>query len=139
MTERKKLPNGRDLDRGGPSRKFKIMRPAEPCPHCNKDIPVPPLEMWVRINVYPDTGLPAEIFIKTDREETLAGALDAAAIAASMAWQNGVPFEAVVGKWLGMRFEPSGVTGDPAFPLVSSPLDYIAKWALKKFGKKETT
>jgi len=36
-----------------------------------------------------------------------------------------------------MRFEPEGVTGDPEFPFVTSPLDYIARLALARFGRKD--
>lgn len=96
-----------------------------------------PLKMWVTINTFPD-GRPGEIFIKADKSGSLAsGALDAVAIALSMAWQHGVPFEDTMKKFVGMRFEPNGITGDEAYPIVASALDYIARWALDKFGKKE--
>ncbi len=96
-----------------------------------------PLKMWVTINTFED-GRPGEIFIKADKSGSLAsGALDAVAIALSMAWQHGVPFEATMAKFVGMRFEPNGITGDEAYPIVASALDYIARWALDKFGKKE--
>lgn len=96
-----------------------------------------PLKMWVTINTYSD-GRPGEIFIKADKTGSLAsGALDAVAIALSMAWQHGVPFEATMEKFVGFRFEPNGITGDEAYPIVASALDYIARWALDRFGKKE--
>lgn len=94
--------------------------------------------MWVTINVYPDTGLPAEIFIKSDRSGSMAsGALDAVAMSLSIAWQYGVPFEQSMSKFVNMRFEPEGVTGNPEFPFVSSPLDYIARVALARFARKD--
>ena len=100
-------------------------------------VPADPLKMWVTINTYKD-GRPGEIFIKADKTGTLtSGALDAVAVALSMAWQHGVSFEATMGKLHGMKFEPSGLTGDARYPMVASPLDYIARWALDKFGKKE--
>lgn len=109
--------------RTGATRKFKI--------------PSMPLKMWVTINTYPD-GRPGEIFIKADKSGSLAsGALDAVAIALSMAWQHGVPFEATMEKFVGFRFEPNGITGDEAYPIVASALDYIARWALDKFGQKD--
>jgi hypothetical protein len=96
-----------------------------------------PLKMWVTINTYPD-GRPGEIFIKADKSGSLAsGALDAVAIALSMAWQHGVPFEATMEKFVGFRFEPNGITGDQTYPIAASALDYIARWALDRFGKKE--
>jgi hypothetical protein len=95
-----------------------------------------PLKMWVTINTYPD-GRPGEIFIKADKSGSLAsGAFDAVAIALSMAWQHGVSFEATMEKFIGFRFEPNGITGDEAYPIVASALDYIARWALDRFGAK---
>ena len=124
--ERKKLPVVREH---GVTREFKISRPG----HRNGN-----LEMFVVINCYPDTGRPGEIFIRSDRNGSMAsGALDAVAMSLSVAWQYGVPFESSIGKLVGMRFEPEGMTGDPKYPIVTSPLDYIARWALDKFGKSE--
>jgi hypothetical protein len=133
MNEREKLPQTRK----GVTRKFKIGRAPETCPLCKKEILRSPLKLWVQINTYPD-GRPGEMFIKADNHATIGGALDAAAIAVSMALQHGVPFEDLMQKWIGLRFEPSGITGDREFPFVASALDYIAKWALKRFGEKET-
>jgi hypothetical protein len=127
---REKLPR----TRAGVCRKFKINRASEMCPICGKEIPRGPLKMWVTINSFAD-GRPGEMFIKADNHAMIGGALDAAAIAVSMALQNGVSFQSLMEKWVGLRFEPSGMTGDSEFPIVASPLDYIAKWALAKFGK----
>jgi len=121
MAERKKLPD----ERIGTTFEIHIPRPG----HRNGD-----LEMYVTVNVYPDTGRPGEIFIKSDRSGSLAsGALDAVAMSLSIAWQYGVPFEQSMGKFVGMRFEPEGHTGNPAIPIVTSPLDYIARLVLAKF------
>ena len=57
-------------------------------------------------------------------------------MALSMAWQYGVPFRPTVEKLKGMRFEPQGATGDPKYGIVTSPLDYVAKWLLDRFGKE---
>ena len=125
MAERKRLPR----ERTGTTFEIKIPRPG----HRNGD-----LEMWVTINLFPDTGRPAEIFIKSDRSGSMAsGALDAVAMSLSIAWQYGVPFEQSMGKFVNMRFEPEGVTGNPEFPIVTSPLDYIARLALARFGLKD--
>jgi ribonucleoside-diphosphate reductase alpha chain len=125
MSERKKLPP----ERTGTTFEIRIPRPG----HRNGD-----LEMWVTINFFPDTGRPGEIFIKSDRSGSMAsGALDAVAMSLSIAWQYGVPFEQSIGKFVNMRFEPEGVTGDPEFPFVTSPLDYIARLALARFGRKD--
>jgi hypothetical protein len=131
MNKRERLPDIRK----GATRKFKILRSPRVCNLCHKEVVRTPLKMWVTINTFAD-GRPAEMFIKADYKSTLAGALDAAAIAVSMALQYGTPFEALMEKWVGLRFEPAGMTGDKEFPIVASPLDYIAKWALKRFGKE---
>ena len=135
MTSRKKLPDVRP----GKRITLRIPRPAKECPYCKKELqPAKPLKLYVTVNCYAN-GRPGEIFIKIDNHESglASGALDAAAIAASMALQYGAPFEDVMRKWVGLRFEPSGVTGNPEFPFVASPLDYAARWALARFGKKE--
>jgi ribonucleoside-diphosphate reductase alpha chain len=123
--DRKKLPK----ERCGHTFEIKIYRPN----HRNGD-----LEMFVTVNVFPDTGLPGEIFIKSDRSGSMAsGALDAVAMSLSIAWQYGVPFEQSISKFVHMRFEPEGMTGDQEFPIVSSPLDYIARLLLARFGRPD--
>lgn len=124
MAERKRLPD----ERKGVTKKFRIPRPG----HKNGD-----LKMWVTVGLY-ENGRPGEIFIKADRTGSIAsGALDAVAMVLSIAWQYGVPFEPTIAKLQGMRFEPEGHTGDPKYPIVASPLDYIARWLLDRFGEKE--
>lgn len=120
---RERLPDTRD----SVTRKFEIARPG----HRNGD-----LSMYVTVGLYPD-GRPGEIFIHSDRTGSFAsGALDAVAMCMSIALQHGVPFEPLVGKLKGMRFEPQGMTGDPRYAIVTSPLDYVARWLLDRFGKK---
>jgi hypothetical protein len=65
------------------------------------------------------------------------GALDAVAMSLSIAWQYGVPFEQSMSKFVNMRFEPEGMTGNPDFPIVTSPLDYIARLALARHGLRD--
>jgi ribonucleoside-diphosphate reductase alpha chain len=114
------------IDRKSITRDFVI-----PCPgHPQGDF-----RMHVTVGLYPD-GRPGEIFIWADKAGSLAsGALMAVAITLSFQWQHGIPFEGSVNKLRGMRFEPQGATGDVKYPLVSSPLDYVARWLLDKFGK----
>jgi hypothetical protein len=120
---RERLPDTRDSI----IRSFVIARPN----HRNGD-----LKMDVTVGLYPD-GRPGEIFIRSDYTGSFAsGALDAVAMALSMAWQYGVPFRPTVEKLKGMRFEPQGATGDPKYGIVTSPLDYVAKWLLNRFGKE---
>jgi ribonucleoside-diphosphate reductase alpha chain len=110
------------------TRKFHIARPG----HRNGD-----LRMYVTVGLYPD-GRPGEIFIRSDYLGSFAsGALDAVAMVLSVAWQHGVPFRPVIEKLRGTRFEPQGATGDPEYGIVTSPLDYVAKWLLRRFGGEQ--
>ena len=121
---RERLPD----TRRSVTRKFKIARPG----HRNGD-----LRMYVTVGFYPD-GRPGEIFIKSDLTGSFAsGALDAVAMVLSVAWQYGLPFRPTVEKLRGMRFEPQGATGDAKYGLVKSPLDYVARWLLDRFGARE--
>ena len=130
---REKLPD----ERKSVCKTFRIPRQTKKCEHCGEEIKRGPLKMYVHVGLYED-GRPGELFIKADQEGSMArGALDAVAMSLSMAWQYGVPFEASVRKLAGMRFDPMGMTGDPACPIVSSPLDYVARWLLLKFGQKD--
>jgi len=134
MTNREKLP---DL-RAGKRITLRINRPAKLCPHCKAELqPAKPLKLYVTINTYPD-GRPGEMFIKIDNHESglALGALDAAAIAVSLALQSGVSITTLMEKWVGLRFEPAGTTGNPEFPIAASALDYVARWALKRFSTK---
>jgi ribonucleoside-diphosphate reductase alpha chain len=74
---------------------------------------------------YPDNGI-GEIFLKVAKQgSTLSGIMDAFAISVSLGLQYGVPLEAYVQKFVNMRFEPSGMTGDPDIRFASSLVDYI--------------
>lgn len=104
------------------------------------EIPVPdeePLKIYVTVNTY-DDQTPGEIFVRAAKVGTLAhGALDALAIVISIALQYGVPVEAITGKLVGMRFEPSGMTGDKHYPTAHSIVDLIARWLRDQFGPKD--
>lgn len=82
-------------------------------------------EGYMTASSYPDNGL-GEIFLKMSKQgSTLAGVMDAFAIAVSIGLQHGVPLETFVKKFTNMRFEPSGLTSDPDVRLSSSLVDYI--------------
>ena len=106
------------------TRKFKIPRPNHP----EGDF-----KFYATVGLY-DNGMPGEIFLRADRAGSFAnGTLDAVALALSVAWQHGVPFIPLVEKLKDLRFEPEGMTGDKEFPIVTSPLDYVARWLLARF------
>jgi ribonucleoside-diphosphate reductase alpha chain len=74
---------------------------------------------------YPGDGI-GEIFLKVAKQgSTLSGIMDAFAISVSLGLQYGVPLEAYVQKFVNMRFEPSGMTGDKDIRFASSLVDYI--------------
>ena len=82
-------------------------------------------------------GKPGEIFVNVSKQgSTLAGIMDAFAIAVSHGLQYGVPLESYVDAFRGMRFEPAGITDDPDIRLASSLMDYLfRKLALEYLDK----
>jgi ribonucleoside-diphosphate reductase alpha chain len=82
-------------------------------------------EGYITAGEYPDDGI-GEIFLKVSKQgSTLSGVMDAFAIAVSLGLQYGVPLEDYVGKFVNMRFEPSGMTNDPDVRFASSLVDYV--------------
>ena len=73
-----------------------------------------------------DDGRPGEIFVRVSKQgSTLAGIMDAFAIAVSYGLQYGVPLRAYVDAFCGMRFEPAGVTNDSDVRIATSLVDYL--------------
>jgi ribonucleoside-diphosphate reductase alpha chain len=73
-----------------------------------------------------DDGRPGEVFMKVSKQgSTLAGIMDAFAIAVSLGLQHGVPLATYVKKYTNMRFEPAGMTDDPDLRIAQSLVDYI--------------
>jgi ribonucleoside-diphosphate reductase alpha chain len=82
-------------------------------------------EGYITAGSYPNDGL-GEIFLKTSKQgSTLAGVMDAFAIAVSLGLQYGVPLEAYVSKFINTKFEPSGMTNDPDIRFATSLVDYV--------------
>ena len=80
---------------------------------------------FVTVGEYPD-GRPGEIFVKVSKQgSTLAGIMDAFAISLSHGLQYGVPLAAFVETFVGMRFEPAGITDDPDIRIATSLMDYL--------------
>jgi ribonucleoside-diphosphate reductase alpha chain len=81
-----------------------------------------------------EDGQPGEIFIRMAKEgSTISGLMDSFATSVSMALQYGVPLKVLVDKFLHVRFEPSGWTGNPEIPYAKSIMDYIFRWLGVKF------
>lgn len=124
-TARKRLPS----ERRSETRKFKI-----PWPVVDGEPLRQPFRMYVTVGMYVD-GVPGEIFIRVDRPGSMqAGLLDGFAIMASLALQHGTPLRTIVRQLVGMKFEPAGFTGDPAFPIAQSCLDVLGRWLWLKWG-----
>jgi ribonucleoside-diphosphate reductase alpha chain len=80
---------------------------------------------FVTVGEYAD-GRPGELFIRVSKQgSTLAGIMDAFAIAVSHGLQYGVPLTAFVDAFVGMRFEPAGMTDDEDLRIASSLMDYL--------------
>jgi len=80
---------------------------------------------FVTVGEYQD-GRPGELFIRVSKQgSTLAGIMDAFAISVSHGLQYGVPLKAFVHAFVGMRFEPAGITDDPEVRLANSLIDYL--------------
>ena len=80
---------------------------------------------FVTVGEYPD-GRPGEIFVKVSKQgSTLAGIMDAFAISLSHGLQYGVPLSAFVDTFVGVRFEPAGITDDPDIRIATSLMDYL--------------
>ncbi len=83
-------------------------------------------------------GRLAEIFIRMAKQgSTLAGLLDAFAIAVSMALQYGVPLKALAEKFIHSRFEPAGYTENSQILIATSIIDYIFRYLGLKFLGEE--
>jgi len=80
---------------------------------------------YVTVGEYAD-GRPGEIFVRVSKQgSTLAGIMDAFAISLSHGLQYGVPLRSFVAAFVGMRFEPAGMTDDPEIRISTSLIDYL--------------
>lgn len=80
---------------------------------------------FATVGEYED-GRPGELFIRVSKQgSTLAGIMDAFAISVSHGLQYGVPLHGFVDAFVGMRFEPAGMTDDAELRIASSLMDYL--------------
>jgi ribonucleoside-diphosphate reductase alpha chain len=93
---------------------------------------------FVTVGEYED-GRPGEVFVRVSKQgSTLAGIMDAFAISLSHGLQYGVPLTAFVDAFVGMRFEPAGMTDDPDIRIANSLMDYLfRKLAVMYIGHDE--
>ena len=115
MTAQKKLPK----ERKSITRKFELGT----------------LKVYAIVGLRED-GTVGEIFLRANSVgSTERGLLHAIGLLISISLQHDVPLAMIVDKLKDVKFEPSGLTKDPAFQIVSSLLDYIARWLEEKFLK----
>lgn len=85
-------------------------------------------------------GTPGEVFLSISKAgSTLHGLVDMAATAMSLGLQYGVPLTTLLEKFKGVRFEPSGFTGNSAIPRADSIADYLARWMELRFISRATS
>ena len=91
-------------------------------------------EGYLHVGLYPDTGMPGEIFVTMAKQgSTISGLMDAFATSISMTLQYGVPLEDLCRKFSHMRFEPAGFTNNRKIPQAHSVMDYIFRYLAMKF------
>jgi ribonucleoside-diphosphate reductase alpha chain len=90
-------------------------------------------EGYLTVGLFED-GQPGELFITMAKEgSTIGGLMDSIGTLTSMAFQYGVPLEALVRKFAHQRFEPSGFTKNPDIRNAASITDYVFRWLAMQF------
>jgi ribonucleoside-diphosphate reductase alpha chain len=90
-------------------------------------------EGYLTVGLFED-GQPGELFITMAKEgSTIGGLMDSIGTLTSMAFQYGVPLEALVRKFAHQRFEPSGFTKNAEIRSASSIPDYVFRWLALQF------
>jgi ribonucleoside-diphosphate reductase alpha chain len=90
-------------------------------------------EGYLTVGLFED-GQPGELFITMAKEgSTIGGLMDSIGTLTSMAFQYGVPLDALVRKFAHQRFEPSGFTKNPEIRNASSVTDYVFRWLALQF------
>jgi ribonucleoside-diphosphate reductase alpha chain len=90
-------------------------------------------EGYLTVGLFED-GQPGELFITMAKEgSTIGGLMDSIGTLTSMAFQYGVPLEALARKFAHQRFEPSGFTKNPEIRNASSITDYVFRWLALQF------
>lgn len=85
-------------------------------------------EGYIHLGFLPD-GQIGEMFLTGAKAgSTVAGLLDAVAIATSLGAQYGVPWEVWTDKMRNTNFDPSGFTDDQEIPHATSIMDYVAHY-----------
>ena len=90
-------------------------------------------EGYITVGLFKD-GTPGEMFVTMAKEgSTIGGLMDSIGTLTSMAFQYGVPLEALLRKFSHQRFEPSGFTKNPEIRNAASIIDYVFRWMAFEF------
>lgn len=91
-------------------------------------------EGYIIVGLY-DDGTPGEIFLEGFGKDGsfIQCMMGVWAKSMSTAIQYGQPLEKIVSNYLGMHFDPCGVTPYAEIPMCRSIPDYIARWLALKF------
>jgi len=90
-------------------------------------------EGYITVGLFKD-GTPGEMFVTMAKEgSTIGGLMDSIGTLTSMAFQYGVPLEALLKKFAHQRFEPSGFTKNPEIRNAASIIDYVFRWMAFEF------
>jgi ribonucleoside-diphosphate reductase alpha chain len=135
------LNTGKDAERQTTAAPVEATRPVRrrlpsDCASLRHKFEIAGHEGYIHVGFFED-GTPGELFIKMAKEgSTISGLMDTIATLTSMAFQYGVPLEALVKKFEHVRFEPSGFTKNPEIPVAKSPTDYIFRFLGSRFSGK---
>lgn len=99
-------------------------------PGLNHKVTIQDADLYVCAGYYPDTQEIAEIFLSIGKQgSTLKGLLDSWAVMVSLSLQEeGNDLDALIAKFKGVAFEPSGMTTNPEIPKCTSLVDYVVRW-----------
>lgn len=93
---------------------------------------------YLTVSCYGD-GRPGEVFMKIGKAGAESAVWDQLAIIFSVALQHGAPLENICDKLKATNFEPSGYTTNSEIPRCTSVSDYVARYMMSKFPKKEAS
>ena len=111
-------------------------RPPDEVKTLRKKIKVGKFKGYVHVGLYED-GTPCEVFLSCKGGSPIHGLVDSWAIAFSFALQHRADLQTLCEKFMGMTFEPNGMTGYKDIPVCTSVVDYVVRWMWMRFGNKK--
>ncbi len=101
-------------------------------PSLNHKVVIGGIDVYIIVGFF-DDGQPGEIFYRIAKEgSTLYALMDSLAIAISLALQWGSSLEDLADKFVGVSFEPQGLTSNENIPMASSIVSYTFEWLRTK-------